>query len=124
MVHAKSIALIAERSAHIRDRFGVADLRVGGSVARGESTAGSDIDVLVTFADRPTFDRFMDLKAYLEELLARAWTSSRVPRSVPNYGQRSNARPFVSREVGILHPPPGRLTCSVYIPTITLTISR
>lgn len=92
MVHAKSIALIAERSAHIRDRFGVADLRVFGSVARGESTADSDIDVLVTFADRPTFDRFMDLKAYLEELLG-----TRVDL-VTRAALRPELRPKIERE--------------------------
>ena len=50
-------------------RFGVAHAAVFGSVARGEARADSDIDVLVVFEGKPTFDAFMDLQFYLEELL-------------------------------------------------------
>lgn len=53
------------------DAFGVATLEVFGSVARGEARADSDVDVLVTFAGEPTFDRFMDLKLFLEDALGR-----------------------------------------------------
>ena len=69
MKHAKAIQLITDHGAEIRERFGVSDLRVFGSVARGEPRADSDVDVLVSFDGRPTFDRFMDLKIFLEELL-------------------------------------------------------
>ena len=50
-------------------RLGVNSLAIFGSVARGEATAESDIDFLVTFQGPVTFDRFMDLKIFLEELL-------------------------------------------------------
>ena len=50
-------------------RLGVASLAIFGSVARGEATSESDIDILVTFQDPVTFDRYMDLKIYLEDLL-------------------------------------------------------
>jgi predicted nucleotidyltransferase len=53
----------------IRQRFSVRRLSVFGSVVRDEASDSSDVDVLVVF-DRPaTFDIFMDLKFYLEELL-------------------------------------------------------
>ena len=53
----------------IRQRFSVKKLSIFGSVARGEASDSSDVDVLVVF-DRPAnFDMFMDLKFYLEELL-------------------------------------------------------
>jgi len=53
----------------IRRRFAVKGLSVFGSVARNEAGRRSDIDVLVEFKDKATFDLFMDLKFYLEDLL-------------------------------------------------------
>jgi uncharacterized protein len=49
--------------------LGVQSLRLFGSVARDASKQGSDADFLVRFTGQPTFDRFMDLKLYLEEKL-------------------------------------------------------
>ena len=53
----------------LRTEFGVAALYVFGSVARGNARPDSDIDVLVEFDGTPTFARFMDLKALLEDTL-------------------------------------------------------
>ncbi len=53
----------------IRERFGVKDLAVFGSVARDEARPDSDVDVLVTFEGPATFDGYMDLKFFLEDLL-------------------------------------------------------
>jgi predicted nucleotidyltransferase len=53
----------------MRRLFRVKRLAVFGSVARGEAGEGSDIDVLVAFEQRATFDLFMELKFYLEDLL-------------------------------------------------------
>ena len=53
----------------IRRRFAVKGLSDFGSVARNQATRTSDIDVLVEFKDKATFDLFMDLKFYLEDLL-------------------------------------------------------
>lgn len=47
--------------------FGVRRLGIFGSYARGEETAGSDMDFLVEF-DKKTFDNYMDLKFFLEDL--------------------------------------------------------
>lgn len=56
----------------IRECYGVARIGVFGSVARGEDTPASDIDILVEFREgEETFDHFMDLKFYLEDLLGR-----------------------------------------------------
>ncbi len=46
----------------------VKSLFVFGSVARGEAKKTSDIDLLVNFYGSPTFDQYMDLKFFLEEL--------------------------------------------------------
>ena len=52
-----------------RSRFGVSELAVFGSVARGEATDQSDLDLLVDFVGTPTFDGFMGLKLFLEDAL-------------------------------------------------------
>jgi len=51
--------------------FGVASLHLFGSVARGDADESSDIDLLVAFDGPATFDQYMDLKLYLEDLLGR-----------------------------------------------------
>lgn len=50
--------------------MGVRWLGVFGSVARDEAGPDSDVDVLVDL-DEITFDRFMDLKLRLEDVLGR-----------------------------------------------------
>jgi len=60
------IQRLHERSDELRG-LGVLKLGIFGSVVRGEQHAGSDLDFLVQL-DRRTFDRYMDLKLYLEDL--------------------------------------------------------
>ena len=68
MKRAKAIAVLRQQSAEMK-RFGVRELRVFGSTARDETTAVSDIDILVDFDGPATFDRYMGLKFFLEDLL-------------------------------------------------------
>ncbi len=56
---------------NLRRRYRVKRLAVFGSMARGDDREGSDVDILVTFESKPTFDNFMGLKLDLEELLGR-----------------------------------------------------
>ena len=49
--------------------LGVASLAVFGSVARGDEGEGSDIDILVSFSKSVGVFEFLDVKAYLENLL-------------------------------------------------------
>jgi uncharacterized protein len=55
----------------LRKKYGVRSLAVFGSMARGDDREGSDVDILVTFEGRATFDNFMGLKLDLEDLLGR-----------------------------------------------------
>ncbi len=48
--------------------FQINSLSLFGSVARGETTPNSDVDLLVEFANPPTFDLYMNLKFFLEDL--------------------------------------------------------
>jgi len=68
MKREKALSLIAENRKKL-DRFGVKSLSVFGSVARDEAEADSDVDILVEFDGQVTFDRFMDTKFFLEDLL-------------------------------------------------------
>jgi hypothetical protein len=59
-------AILAAHTDTLR-RLGVRRLGLFGSCARGEATANSDLDFVVDFAEK-SFDAYMDLKAYLEDL--------------------------------------------------------
>src|SRR6266568_1109242 len=50
--------------------FGVRSLSLFGSSARGEDTPTSDLDFIFEF-ERKSFDSYMDLKLFLEELFDR-----------------------------------------------------
>jgi predicted nucleotidyltransferase len=50
-------------------KLGVKSLAVFGSVARDEAIKTSDVDILVEFEGKATFNRFMDTKFFLEDLL-------------------------------------------------------
>ena len=85
------IALLRGRAQDLR-RFRVKSLDLFGSLARDEAHAASDVDLLVEFDEGPTFDQFMDLKFFLEELL-----SQRVDL-VTRAALRPRMRPVIERE--------------------------
>ncbi len=54
------------------EKFHISKLALFGSFVRDEQNEASDVDILVEFEDgHETFDNFMDLKFYLEELFGR-----------------------------------------------------
>jgi predicted nucleotidyltransferase len=74
------------------ERFGVSSLRLFGSVARGEASAESDVDLLVSFRETPTFSVYMKLQIFLEDLLG-----AKVDL-VTESGIRERVRPFVEKD--------------------------
>lgn len=60
------LRLIEQNQATLR-KLGVRRLGLFGSCARGEATAESDLDFVVEFSDK-SFDAYMDLKIFLENL--------------------------------------------------------
>ena len=62
----KIIRSLRDHQADIR-RFGVKRLALFGSFARGEQKASSDLDFVVELEPK-TFDAYMGLKQFLEEL--------------------------------------------------------
>jgi len=63
------IKRLKARIEEIQQRFSVKTISIFGSIARDESTGNSDVDVLVVFDQKASFDVFMDLKFYLEDIL-------------------------------------------------------
>ena len=61
--------LLEQNIAEIK-KFGVSRIGLFGSWVRGEGKPESDIDVLVEFI-HPSFDRYMELKFFLEALFGR-----------------------------------------------------
>jgi hypothetical protein len=51
--------------------LGVQSVAVFGSTARDEASADSDVDVLIEFSERATFDRYMNVKFLLEDSLGK-----------------------------------------------------
>jgi hypothetical protein len=68
----KAIEILKKHEAMIKQRYGVKKIGIFGSFARGEEKEVSDIDVLVDFNEgAKTFDHFMELKFFLEDLFGR-----------------------------------------------------
>ena len=70
----------------------VKSLALFGSVARGQARPDSDVDFLVEFEGPATFDQYMGLKCFLEDLLAR------LVDLVTRKGIRPQLVPYVERE--------------------------
>ncbi len=62
------LRLLGQHGKELKDRFSVLKIGLFGSYVRDAAYPASDIDLLVEFSS-PTFDNYMDLKFYLEELL-------------------------------------------------------
>ena len=52
----------------LRQRFSAQRIGLFGSCARGSAHPDSDVDILVELSE-PTFDHYIDMKFYLEDLL-------------------------------------------------------
>jgi len=67
------LAILRQRHQELSRDYGVTEIGVFGSCLRGESTADSDIDILVEFSRPVGFFKFLEL----EELLSE-WLGARV----------------------------------------------
>ena len=87
-----AIETIADHKKEIEKRYGVKKIGVFGSYARREQKETSDIDLLVEF-DEPTFDNFMDLLFFLEDLFGKDVDL------ITTSGMSPYIRPEIEREV-------------------------
>lgn len=74
-------------------KFGVKSLSLFGSVARDEAKENSDIDLLVEFKGKATFDHFMDTKFFLEDLLGRK-VDLVMPQAI-----RPRTKPYIMKDL-------------------------
>ena len=65
----QTLKLLGANEANIKS-FGVRSLSLFGSSARGEGSPESDLDFVVEF-ERKSFDAYMDLKFFLEDLFGK-----------------------------------------------------
>jgi predicted nucleotidyltransferase len=52
-------------------QFNIQALYLFGSYSRKEEQESSDVDILVEFKTPPTFDQYMDLRFFLEDLMQK-----------------------------------------------------
>ena len=88
----KILDLLEEHKAILAQRYGVRDLALFGSSARGTARENSDIDVLVSFDGPATSRRYFGLQFYLEDLLGRPVDL------VTDKALRPELRPYIERE--------------------------
>ena len=81
------INFLKENKKYIQNRFKVNKIALFGSVARGEATSNSDIDIIVDM--KPSFDNFFDLKYFLEEKL----------QSKVDLAKEKNLRKFIKSKI-------------------------
>lgn len=62
------VSTLHQHRDEMQQRFAMRHLSIFGSAARDELREDSDIDVLVEFEGLPTFDGYVGLKDYLEDL--------------------------------------------------------
>ncbi|MBX0312011.1 MAG: nucleotidyltransferase family protein [Sulfurihydrogenibium sp.] len=64
--------VLQKHKKYLEEKFGVVEIAIFGSYARNKQREDSDIDIMVDFKEGyKTFDNYMDLKFYLEELLGK-----------------------------------------------------
>ncbi len=64
------LRILKDHLPDLRERFGVEEIAVYGSFAKGTQTPGSDVDLIVRLS-RPLGLEFVSLAQHLEELLGR-----------------------------------------------------
>jgi predicted nucleotidyltransferase len=86
------IDILKSHEREMKKRFGIKRIGLFGSFARGEQKDASDVDILVEF-EEPTFDNFINLAFFLEDLFSRR-VELVTPDSLSPY-----IAPYVEKEV-------------------------
>lgn len=86
------VAQIRHHLPVLEERFNVVDLAVFGSVARGQATEASDIDILVGFKGPASSSDYFGLQFYLEDLLGKPVDL------VTDKALRPELRPFIEKD--------------------------
>ena len=92
MSSSETLDLLRAHKAVLAERFGVVELAIFGSMARGDAGPGSDVDILVSFDGRTDPDRYFGVQFYIEDLLGRPVDL------VTQKALRPELRPYVEAE--------------------------
>ncbi|MDZ7752658.1 MAG: nucleotidyltransferase family protein [Gammaproteobacteria bacterium] len=92
MTRAETLSRLKSAKPELSRRFGVTDLALFGSRARGEGRASSDVDILVRFDGPATSARYFGVQFYLEDLLGSPVDL------VTHKALRPELRPFIEVE--------------------------
>ena len=92
MSSSETLALLRAHKAVLAERFGVVELAIFGSMARGDAGPDSDVDILVSFDGRADPDRYFGVQFYIEDLLGRPVDL------VTQKALRPELRPYVEAE--------------------------
>ncbi len=68
IIDLKTVLNTFKKQEKICEKFKIKSLALFGSTVRNQATENSDLDFLVEFQGNATFDGYMDLKFYLEDL--------------------------------------------------------
>jgi hypothetical protein len=88
----RTIELLSQSKAELRDRFGVTRLALFGSISRDMAQSDSDVDILVDFDGPATSKRYFGVQFYLEDLLGRPVDL------VTEKALRPEFRPYIEQE--------------------------
>ena len=89
------LAKLREQREHIEREYGLRMVGLVGSVARGEATEESDIDVVVDVAGRPTLFSLVKAESYLAEAVGLGLSVEMVFRE----GMRPSGRRLIERDL-------------------------
>ena len=70
MDRTRTLSLLKQCKPELARRFGVRELSLFGSTARGTARDDSDVDLLVSFEGPATSERYFGVQFFLEDLLA------------------------------------------------------
>ena len=84
--------ILASSKPELATRFGVTELALFGSTARGTATTNSDVDVLVAFDGPATSSRYFGVQFYLEDRLGCPVDL------VTSKALRAELRPYIEQE--------------------------
>jgi predicted nucleotidyltransferase len=71
MKREQALSLLREHHEDMQRRFGIKHLTMFGSTAQDDAREDSGVAVLVDFETTPTFDGYMGLLSYLEQLFGK-----------------------------------------------------
>jgi predicted nucleotidyltransferase len=91
----KVVAKLREQREHVEREYGLRMIGLVGSVARGEATEDSDIDIIVDVSGRPTLFSLVEAESFLADAVGLGLPVEMVFRD----GMRPSGRQLIERDL-------------------------